>query len=66
MKIFRTISLQVLGKSTEPGLDRPTAYGKVSYVSETAPWFKLISLHCVLPHHAIFRLRYVGPRHFPT
>jgi riboflavin biosynthesis pyrimidine reductase len=63
---FRTISLQVLGKSTEPGLDRPTACGEVSYVPETAPWFKLISLHYALPHHAFFQLRYVGPRQFPT
>lgn len=63
---FRTISFQVLGKSTEPGLDRPTAYGEVSYVPETAPWLKLISLHYALPYHAFFRLRYVGPRHFPT
>jgi riboflavin biosynthesis pyrimidine reductase len=63
---FRTLSLQVLGESTEPGVDRPTAYGKVSYAPETAPWFKLISLHYALPYHAFFRLRYVGPRHFPT
>lgn len=62
---FRTLSLQVLGQSSEPGVDRPTAYGKVSYAPETAPWFKLISLHYALPYHAFFRLRYVGPRHFP-
>lgn len=63
---FRTISLQVMGKSAEPGPDRPTAYGGVSYVPETAPWFKLISLHYALPYHVFFRLRYVGPRHFPA
>lgn len=63
---FRTISLQVLGKSAEPGRDRPTAYGAVTYAPETAPWFKLISFHYALPYHAFFRLRYVGPRHFPS
>ncbi len=63
---FRTLSMQVMGQSTEPGVDRPTAYGKVSYTPETAPWFKLISLHYALPYHAFFRLRYVGPRHFRT
>ena len=61
---FRTLSLQVLGESTEPGIDRPTAYGHVSYLPETAPWFRLISLHHALPHHAFFRLRYEGPRTF--
>jgi riboflavin biosynthesis pyrimidine reductase len=59
---FRTMSLQVLGESTKPGIDRPTAYGHVSYTPETAPWFRLISLHYALPHHAFFRLRYEGPR----
>ena len=39
------MSLQVLGESTKPGIDRPTAYGHVSYTPETAPWFRLISLH---------------------
>jgi 5-amino-6-(5-phosphoribosylamino)uracil reductase len=63
---FRTLSMQVMGQSTEPGVDRPTAYGKVSYTPETAPWFKLISLHYALPYHAFFRLRSVGPRHFRT
>jgi riboflavin biosynthesis pyrimidine reductase len=62
---FRTISLQVLGESTKPGIDRPTAYGHLSYTPETAPWFRLISLHYALPHHAFFRLRYEGPRTFP-
>lgn len=61
---FRTISLQVLGESTKRGIDRPTAYGHVSYTPETAPWFRLISLHYALPHHAFFRLRYEGPRTF--
>ncbi len=61
---FRTMSLQVLGESTEPGIDRPTAYGHVSYTPELAPWFRLISLHYALPHHAFFRLRYEGPRKF--
>jgi len=61
---FRTISLQVLGESTKPGIDRPTAYGHVSYTPETAPWFRLISLHYALPHHAFFRLRYEGSRTF--
>ena len=61
---FRTISLQVLGESTTPGIDRPTAYGKVSYSPETAPWFRLISIHYALPYHPFFRLRYEGPRKF--
>ena len=61
---FRTISLQVLGNSTELGIDRPTTYGEVSYTPESAPWFRLISIHYALPHHAFFRLRYEGPREF--
>jgi len=61
---FRTMSLQVLGESTAPGIDRPTAYGDVRYTPETAPWFKLISLHYTLPYHAFFRLRYTGQRTF--
>ena len=61
---FRTMSLQVLGESTRPEIDRPTAYGHVSYTPVTAPWFRLISLHYALPHHAFFRLRYEGPRTF--
>jgi riboflavin biosynthesis pyrimidine reductase len=61
---FRTMSLQVLGESTKPGIDRPTAYGRVSYTPKTAPWFRMISLHYALPHHAFFRLRYEGPRTF--
>jgi riboflavin biosynthesis pyrimidine reductase len=61
---FRTISFQVLGKSSKPGIERPTAYGNVSYTPESAPWFKLISLHYALPHHAFFRFRYEGPRLF--
>ena len=61
---FRTMSLQVLGESTKPGIDRPTAYGHVSYTPKTAPWFRLISLHYALPHHGFFRLRYEGPRTF--
>jgi len=61
---FRTISLQVLGKSTKPGIDRPTTYGDVSYTPESAPCFRLISMHYALPHHAFFRLRYEGTRKF--
>jgi riboflavin biosynthesis pyrimidine reductase len=61
---FRTLSLQVLGRSTMPEVTRPTTYGDVSYVPETAPWFRLISLHYALPYHAFFRLRYEGPRKF--
>jgi riboflavin biosynthesis pyrimidine reductase len=61
---FRTLSLQVMGESTKPGISRPTSYGDVRYTPETAPWFKLISLHYALPYHAFFRLRYVGPRKF--
>jgi riboflavin biosynthesis pyrimidine reductase len=61
---FRTISFQVLGKSTAPGIDRPTAYGDFSYAPESAPWFRLISIHFALPYHAFLRLRYEGPREF--
>jgi riboflavin biosynthesis pyrimidine reductase len=61
---FRTMSLQVLGESTNPGIERPTAYGHLSYTPETAPWFRMISLHYALPHHAFLRLRYEGPRTF--
>jgi riboflavin biosynthesis pyrimidine reductase len=61
---FRTISLQVLGKSTKPEIDRPTTYGDVSYTPESAPWLRLISIHYALPHHAFLRLRYKGPRKF--
>ena len=59
---FRTLSSQVLGLSTVPTIDRPSSYGVVSYEPETAPWFKLISLHYSLPYHVFFRLRYQGPR----
>jgi riboflavin biosynthesis pyrimidine reductase len=62
---FRTISLQVLGETTEPRIDRPTSYGNVSYTPEIAPWFRLISIHYALPYHAFFRHRYEGPREFP-
>jgi riboflavin biosynthesis pyrimidine reductase len=61
---FRTISLQVLGKSTVPGIERPTTYGDVSYTPETAPWFRLVSMHYALPYHAFLRLRYEGHRKF--
>jgi riboflavin biosynthesis pyrimidine reductase len=61
---FRTMSLQVLGESTKPGIDRPTAYGPMSYLPETAPWYRLISLHYALPYWTFFRLRYEGPRVF--
>lgn len=61
---FRTLSLQVLGHSTVPNIDRPSSYGDVSYKPETAPWFQLISLHYSLPYHVFFRLRYRGPRTF--
>ena len=61
---FRTLSLQVLGESTKPEIDRPTAYGHVSYTPETAPWFRLISLHYALPYHAFFRFWHEGPRTF--
>ncbi|HET6198783.1 MAG TPA: dihydrofolate reductase family protein [Candidatus Acidoferrales bacterium] len=61
---FRTISMQVLGESGKAGITRPTAYGHVSYTPESAPWFRLISIHYSLPYHAFFRLRYEGPRRF--
>lgn len=59
---FRTLSLQVLGRSTIDKIARPTSYGDVSYKPETAPWFRLISLHYSLPYHVFLRLRYRGPR----
>jgi riboflavin biosynthesis pyrimidine reductase len=61
---FRTLSLQVLGMSTKSAIDRPTTYGDVSYTPESAPWFRLISMHYALPHHVFLRLRYEGPRQF--
>ncbi len=61
---FRTISLQVLGTSSKPDLQRPTAYGNATFTPETAPWFRLISLHYALPYHAFLRVRYEGPRKF--
>jgi len=62
---FRTISFQVLGRSLQPDVGRPTSYGDVTYTPETAPWFRLISLHYALPYHAFLRLRYEGSRKFP-
>lgn len=59
---FRTLSLQVLGRSTVGEIERPTSYADVSYTPDTAPWFSLISLHYSLPHHVFLRLRYVGAR----
>jgi 5-amino-6-(5-phosphoribosylamino)uracil reductase len=61
---FRTISLQVLGRSSEANIERPTAYGGASFTPESAPWFRLIGLHYALPYHAFLRLRYEGPRTF--
>src|SRR5579885_206608 len=61
---FRTIATQVLGESTQPNIERPTAYGQVSYMPETAPWFRIISIHCSPPYHIFLRLRYEGPREF--
>ncbi len=62
---FRTISFQVIGKSTQPGVERPTTYGNLGFLPESAPWFRLISLHYALPYHAFLRLRYEGRRTFP-
>jgi riboflavin biosynthesis pyrimidine reductase len=61
---FRTISMQVLGTSTKPDLQRPTAYGNATYKPENAPWFRIVSLLYALPYHAFLRLRYEGPRKF--
>jgi hypothetical protein len=61
---FRTISTQVIGESTQPNIERPTAYGQVSYKLETAPWFRIISVHCSPPYHIFLRLRYEGTREF--
>lgn len=61
---FRAIAMQVLGETSDPQIARPTAYGQCSFVPETAPWFRLISLHYALPYHVFLRLRYEGPRKF--
>lgn len=61
---FRTVSMQVVGPSTKLDLERPTAYGQFSYSPETAPWFRLVSIHYAMPYHAFLRLRYEGPRSF--
>lgn len=61
---FRTISAQVLGASSGSTSERPTAYGQVSYVTQTAPWFEIISIHLARPYHLFLRLRYRGPRQF--
>jgi riboflavin biosynthesis pyrimidine reductase len=61
---FRTLALQVVGPSTKLDLERPTAYGQFSYAPETAPWFRLVSIHYAMPYHAFLRLRYEGPRNF--
>jgi hypothetical protein len=61
---FRTISMQVLGTSSKPDLQRPTAYGNATFSPETAPWFRIISLHYAAPYHAFLRVRYEGPRKF--
>jgi len=61
---FRTISFQVIGNSTKPGIDRPTTYGNLGFLPESAPWFRLVSLHYALPYHAFLRLRFEGARKF--
>jgi 5-amino-6-(5-phosphoribosylamino)uracil reductase len=61
---FRTISMQVLGTSTKPDLQRPTAYGNASFMPDTAPWFRTISLHYAEPYHTFLRVRYEGARKF--
>ena len=61
---FRTIAMQVLGRSTDPLIERPSAYGHASFTADTAPWFRIISLHYALPYHAFLRIRYEGPRSF--
>jgi riboflavin biosynthesis pyrimidine reductase len=61
---FRTISMQVLGTSAKPDLQRPTAYGNATFTPEDAPWFRMISLHYAAPYHAFLRVRYEGARKF--
>jgi len=61
---FRTISFQVIGRATQPGVERPTTFGNLGFFPESAPWFRLVSLHYALPYHAFLRLRYEGPRKF--
>lgn len=59
---FRTISMQVLGQSSDPSIERPSAYGQASFLPELAPWFRLVSIHYALPFHVFLRIRYQGPR----
>lgn len=61
---FRTIAAQVMGKSTDPKVPRPTTYGNASYLPETAPWFEYVSIHFSPPHHLFLRLRFTGSRRF--
>lgn len=59
---FRTLSLQVPGKSTNPRIERPTSYANLSYTPEIAPWFRLISIRYAPPYHLFLRMRYEGAR----
>ncbi len=54
---FRTIALQVTGESPRGAPRRPTAYGGLSFLPVTAPWFQMISLHTARPSHLFLRLR---------
>jgi riboflavin biosynthesis pyrimidine reductase len=61
---WRTISTQVLGKSTDPKAERPTSYGDAVFGPVSAPWFKIVSVHISPPYHLFLRLQYEGPRTF--
>jgi riboflavin biosynthesis pyrimidine reductase len=61
---FRTIAMQVVGESSLAEVKRPTPYGVLSYLPETAPWSRMVSLHYAQPFHLFLRLRHQGPRAF--
>lgn len=61
---FLTVSAQVLGESTNPDIKRPTAFGKASFIPESAPWFQIVSVHYEPLYHIFLRLRRIGPRRF--
>ncbi|MGH9534343.1 MAG: dihydrofolate reductase family protein [Terriglobales bacterium] len=54
---FRTIALQVTGQAPAGAPARPTAYGTLSFLPATAPWFRLVSLHLARPSHLFLRIR---------
>lgn len=57
---FRTIALQVMGQAAAGAPRRPTAYGALSFLPATAPWYRMVSLHVARPSHLFLRLRRTG------